>query len=271
MHAHHLCEELSCFRLHHGRLQRPGSCASLPDQSVWGANANFQAAVPLLGKYTVTFEDAAGNPSWPGYASMGITGRLPSCANHITESDVTLVMPDTIAAGQCSSMTVNGDFNDGRRGWDHSWFPFRVKSEELATGELNYFLETTKRKLLRSNIYTWVDFSCVKPGHTYRFTGKFRLKGREEFFGCTRGGQSGCPSLSLRLTGKASNQNSPLKSFGVGVIDVVGGGVWTEYDFTITLPDEEFPEGTFQALALFRGPKKRDFLVDDFRIEHVTQ
>jgi hypothetical protein len=134
---------------------------------VWGANANFQAAVPLLGKYTVTFEDAAGNPSWPGYARMGITGRLPSCANHITESDVTLVMPDTIAAGQCSSMTVNGDFNDGRRGWDHSWFPFRVNSEELATGELNYFLETTKMKLMRSNIYTWLGGFQLRQAWSY--------------------------------------------------------------------------------------------------------
>jgi hypothetical protein len=227
---------------------------------------NFEAALPA-GQYTVTFEDVHGNPRWPGYAKLGI-GRAPSCSNHFSLADVQLMMPDSIGAGMCSgSMTVNGDFTErSRRGWSDSWFGSRIMQD----GD-NYFLQTTNRKLMRSNLYTWVDFSCVKPGETYRITGKMRLASQQgDYMGCdmSQSYPDGCPLLDFRLLAN-SDQMSPVKGFHLGKIAVPSDG-WGDFDFTLTLPDEALPAEAYQAIVMFRGAKKRNFAVDDFKMVHVA-
>lgn len=216
-------------------------------------------------KYAVSFIDIlTRNPSWPSYAKL-VFGGEPFCSNYIDESDVELVMPDI--DDRCSDMSINGNFETGtREGWGSSWFASQVLQEANST---NYYLRAFDKRLTRSNIYTYVDHSCMRKGERYRVSAKIRIQNNGVEQSCLSSAPSGCPYLSFRLT--EGDQNTPISYYSLGEPDsIIGNGTWASFSTEFVL-NEDIPANAFQSLVMFRLPAKsyNSILLDDFKMEHV--
>lgn len=229
---------------------------------------DYEAILPKpassLNNYTVSFiNNATQTPSWPSYAKLVIGGE-PFCSNFIDESDVQLAMPDI--DDRCSDMSINGDFQTGtRNGWKFSWFGSEILQEGNST---NYYLRTKNRKLTRSNVYTYVDHSCMKKGERYRISAKIRIQSED---GVEKSCSDGtCPWVSFRFT-KGDDPNSPITMYSLGEPDeIFGNGTWASFSATFDLV-EDIPAGAYQSLVLFRLEPRiySSLLLDNFKMEHI--
>ena len=226
---------------------------------------DYEAILPK-GQYEVTFQNkVTGHSAWPSYAKM-IYGGEPHCSDYISTSDVSLVMPNSIGDSLCSDMSFNGNFQTGTRaGWSFSWFGSDIIQE---TNSTNYYMRTKNRKLTRSNVYTYLDMSCMRQNERYRVSAKIRIQSEDGVENSC--GSGNCPYLSLRFT-KGEDALSPISSISLGQpASIAGDGTWANFETIFNLTDV-IPSDAYRALVMVRLQPRiySSLLLDDFKFERL--
>lgn len=142
-------------------------------------NARWGIWLPGGSTYDVTWVDADGKATWPGYVYMSFD-KEPSCETALKTTNVALDYP--APTHRCINPLFNGDLESGSvYGWQERT-NYKPGMEIVSPGadSTSYALRTLERVNTGGSVLVnRVDISCLRAwaGESIRLRGKIRLQG----------------------------------------------------------------------------------------------